>query len=172
MRCVAFSNTTRSAHTVCVSHSFLVCRMMQVQQPAQPAGTCLTRPRLQQGRPAAAQCSKAPLQATPLLMQLPIPQTCPPCLLRAPLPGPLGRAPPEALLGLLEGLGLLSLLAGLCLSMGTFWPLLTAWHRGGCCPPGMTGKVCAVRHSHVILDDIAAHVGCWWLCRAAGRSCH
>lgn len=147
MRCIAFLNTTYSAYTVCVSHSFLVCRMMQVQQPAQSADTCLTRPRLQQGRLAAAQCSKAPLQATPLPMQLPIHQTCPPCLPRRPQSGPLGRAPPEALLGLPGEQGLLSLLAGLCLSMGIFWPLLTAWHRGGCCPPGMTGKVCTVCHS-------------------------
>ena len=172
MRCTAFFNTTYSAYTACVSHSFLVCRMMQVQQPAQPAGTYLTHRRLQQGHLAAAQCSKAPLQGTPLPMQLPIHQTCPPCLQRAPLSGPLGRAPPEALLGLLGGLGPLSLLAGLCLSMGTFWPLLTAWHRGGCCPPGMTGKVCAVCLSHVILDDVAAHVGWWWLCCAVGRSRH
>lgn len=116
-------------------------RMKQTQQPAQSAGDYLTLPCPLQDHQVAAACSKAHLQTMPLRTLSPMHQSYPRTWGTRPNPDPPGRGPPGALMQVLGGQGPQYLLAGLCRSMGQSWQLLTAWHKGGCYPQGMTGKV-------------------------------
>ena len=93
----------------------LDCRTRQAQQPAQAAARYLTPLCPLPGPPVETPCSKAPLQAMQPPTHHPTRQSYPPGRGTRLPPDPPGRALLEALLGLLEGQGLPSLLGGLSL---------------------------------------------------------